>query len=70
MLQRNEYFCAFSVGMLWGKCDSSFSPTTTNIERQILRNIVKYCPIWRKFSVFSYFFFFFFFFEASNCEEW
>ena len=24
MLQRNGYFCAFSVDMLWGKSDSSY----------------------------------------------
>ena len=51
MLLKIGYFCAFSVNMLWGKCDSSFFTKP----QQIL--IVKYFPIWCKFKVFSQLFF-------------
>lgn len=29
-------YCKFSIDMLWGKCDSFFPPTTTNIQNKIV----------------------------------
>ena len=56
MLQKNGYFCGFSVDMLSGKCDSFFSPTTKSIDD----NIISICLRFRVCRQFL--------FETVDCE--